>query len=315
MTINSGLMSLIETDIFLEKLNGVLSYRDARGLFSNSLTGYFFNETFDSTLATHDGSLLIDMNGQISMPSLANFINLKSDQIFKGRTNFIASINVPLENPSFPIELDINTDMKGAEINLPAPFGKKSSIKKDVSVNVIFDQRTNLIMNFGEDIKSYLELEKKLIVNGVLSIESDRSELPGENQFLIEGYLKAADLLQWKNLYPKLFNSDDSKNSHLTPIFDIVIDKIEYAGLSIDAVGVSGGYQNGDWMLGIESEKLEGHLWIPSDSSLPILVDLERLLLQAPSEKTITKYSIHPSELPHLQLSVRNFTIGDKKFG
>ena len=315
MTINSGLMSLIETDIFLEKLNGVLSYRDARGLFSNSLTGYFFNETFDSTLVTHDGSLLIDMNGQISMPSLANFINLKSDQIFKGRTNFIASINVPLKNPSFPIELDVNTDMKGAEINLPAPFGKKSGIKKDVSVNVIFDQRTNLIINFGEDIKSYLELEKKLIVNGVLSIESDRSELPGENQFLIEGHLKAADLLQWKNLYPKLFNSDDSKNSHLTPIFDIVIDKIEYAGLSIDAVGVSGGYQNGDWMLGIESEKLEGHLWIPSDSSLPILVDLERLLLQAPSEKTITKYSIHPSELPHLQLSVRNFTIGDKKFG
>lgn len=80
-------------------------------------------------------------------------------------------------------------------------------------------------------------------------------------------------------------------------------------------MGVSGGYQNGDWMLGIESEKLEGHLWIPSDSSLPILVDLERLLLQAPSEKTITKYSIHPSELPHLQLSVRNLTIGDKKFG
>ena len=101
-----------------------------------------------------------------------------------------------------------------------------------------------------------------------------------------------------------------AKSSHLTPIFDVVIDKIEYGGLSIDAVGVSGGYQNGDWMLGIESEELEGHLWIPSDQ---LLTDTSRfrktLSCQAPSESAITKYSIHPSELPHLQLSVRNFTI------
>jgi len=315
MTINTGLMSLVETDIFLEKLNGVLSYRDAQGLFSNSLKGYFFNEPFDSKLATHNGSLLIDMNGQISMPSLANFIDLKSDQIFKGRANFVANINVPLENPSFPIELNVNTNMKGAEINLPAPFGKKADSEESLSINVIFDERTNLKINFGEDIKSYLELEKKLIVNGVLSIKSDRSDLPGVNQFLIEGHLKVANLLQWKNLYPQLFNADDAKSSNLNPIFDIEIDKIEYGGLSIDAVGLSGGYQNGDWILGIESEELEGHLWIPSDHSKPILVDLERLYLPTPTDSAITKYSIHPSELPHLQLSVRNFTLGDKRFG
>lgn len=315
MTLNDGSMSLITTNIFLDRLHGILSYRDEKGLFSNSLTGYFFDEPFDSKLHTYNDDLSIDINGKISMPSVANFFNLQSDQILKGKTNFIANINIALEDTSLPIELHIDSDMKGAEINLPAPFAKQADIKRELLVNIIFDERTNLTINFGEDIKSYLELEKKLITNGVLSIKSDRSELPEENQFLIEGHLKAANLLEWKNIYPQIFNLDDTKDSKLTPIFDVVIDKIEFAGLSVDTIGINGGYQNREWMLGIKSELLEGHLWIPSDPSDLIIADLERLSLPTLSDTSATKDSIHPADFPHLKLSVRNFSVGDKKFG
>ena len=315
MTLDTALMSLSDSAISLKSLQGVLSYRDEIGLFSPSVRGRLFDEPFAATLKTLDGNLLIDVHGDIKMPSLASFIGLKSDVVLKGQTDYIANILVPLEDSLLPIKLNINTNMKGAEIVLPAPFGKTINTEEDLSAQIIFGDRINLKINLGELVKSHLELEKNSIVKGILSIESDRSELPGENQFLIEGYVRSADLLEWKNIYPKIFNLDDTQNQQLTPLFNVVIDKIEFSGLSAEKVGISGGYQNGDWMLGIKSQRLEGHLWIPKDPLIPILVDLERLMLPKPSEFSGTTDSIHPSEFPHLQLSIRNFSVGDKRFG
>lgn len=315
MTLDTALMSLSNSAISLRSLQGVLSYRDEIGLFSPSVKGYLFDEPFVADLKTLNDNLLIDARGDITMPSLASFIGLKSNTVLKGKTDYIVNILVPLEDQLLPIKLNINTNMKGAEIALPAPFGKTIDTEESLSAQIIFGDRINLKINLGALVKSHLELEKNSIVKGILSIESDRSELPGENQFLIEGHLKSADLLQWKSIYPEIFNLDDTQNQQLTPLFNVVIDKIEFSGLSAEKVGISGGYQNGDWMLGIKSERLEGHLWIPKDPLIPILVDLERLMLPKLSEFGGTTDSIHPSEFPHLQLSVRNFSVGDKRFG
>ena len=56
---------------FKKELTRIWSHRVIIPVYIPSTYEDFFNEAFDSTLVTHDGSLLIDMNGQISMPSLA----------------------------------------------------------------------------------------------------------------------------------------------------------------------------------------------------------------------------------------------------
>jgi uncharacterized protein YhdP len=60
---------------------------------------------------------------------------------------------------------------------------------------------------------------------------------------------------------------------------------------------------------------MDGHLWVPQDTSVPMLIDLEKLFLPALSKSGGAADIVNPANLPHLQLSVRNFSVGDKQFG
>jgi len=87
------------------------------------------------------------------------------------------------------------------------------------------------------------------------------------------------------------------------------------AGLEFEDASVNGGYQNSEWMIGVESDRAEGHVLISSDESAPMMIDLERLFLPTPTEAGGDAEELDPSSLPHIQLSVRNFGVGDKRFG
>ena len=315
MTINQGLMSLSDTEISLEQLEGVLSYRDQKGLFSPSISGYIFHEPFSASLHTLKDNLAIEMLGSLTMTSLTQLVGLPSDDILGGKTEFIANIIVPIEDASLPIQLQISADMKGAEVNLPSPFGKKAGARENVEAQIAFSDPVDLKIQIGEDIKSRLELNNGSIVRGILAIKSDRLELPNEGQFLTIGHLKSLSLTQWQETSKKIFNLEEKSKSKLTPLFDILIDEVNVVGLNLKKAAFNGGYQAGDWMIGVKSDRLEGHIWIPKEASSPMLVDLERLFLPTPSEGGAEKKEITPSDLPYLQLSVRNLIVGDRRFG
>jgi uncharacterized protein (TIGR02099 family) len=313
--IDQGLMSLPDTQVSLKNLQGVLSYRDERGLFSPSLRGDIFGAPFAASLETLEEDLSIEMHGDLGMSSLVKLLELPSDKALKGQANFMATLLVPHEDPSSPIRLNVKTDMSGAAINLPEPFGKKANVKENVEVNIIFSDVMDLRVDMGGLIRSHLEFKKGSVVRGVLAIESDRLELPGKGHILTVGHLKSFSLSQWNEAYPKIFNLDGERKSSLTPLFEISIDQLDAVGLNIEQVEVNGGYQAGDWMLGIKSNLMAGHLWVPQDTSVPILIDLEKLFLPALSKSGGAPDILNPASLPHLQLSVRNFSVGDKKFG
>ena len=313
--IDQGLMSLPDTKVSLKNLQGVLSYRDERGLFSPSLKGDIFGAPFAASLETLEKDFSIEMYGGLDMSSLVKLLELPSDKALKGNTDFMATLLIPLEDPSFPIRLNVKTDMKGAAIHLPEPFGKKANVKENVEVNIIFADAMDLRVDMGELIRSHLELKKGSVVRGVLAIESDRLELPGEGQILTVGHLKSFSLSQWNEAYPKILNLSGERKSSLTPLFAISIDQLNAAGLNVEQVEVNGGYQAGDWMLGIKSNLMDGHLWVPQDTSVPMLIDLEKLFLPALSKSGGAADIVNPANLPHLQLSVRNFSVGDKQFG
>ena len=313
--IDQGLMSLSDTKVSLKNLQGFLSYRDERGLFSPSLKGDIFGAPFVASLETLEKDLSVEMHGGLDMSSLVKLLELPSDKVLKGKADFMATLLVPLESPSSPIRLNVKTDMRGATINLPEPFGKKANVQENVEVNIIFADAMDLQVDMGGLVRSHLELKKGSVVRGVLAIESDRLGLPGKGQILTVGHLKSFSLSQWSEAYPKILNFNDKRKSSLTPLFEVSIGQLNAVGLSIEQVEINGGYQAGDWMIGIKSNLMDGHLWIPQDTSVPMLIDLEKLFLPALSKSGGATDIVNPANLPHLQLSVRNFIVGDKRFG
>ena len=322
-TIDKGLMSLPKTDIAFEQLQGVFKYRDGRGLYSEKIKGNFWGESVEASLETQKDDLLIDVTGDFSMPALGRFINLPSDQVLLGTTDVQANVRVPLEDASLPIRLKINSQLKGAEINLPAPFGKETASEKPIEVKIAFAESLDIQVASDENIRSHLVLKNGSIVRGLLAIDSEHTELPESGQILGVGHLKSFSLSQWQQAYPKIlrFSGDDKSRGNdnspqiLTPIFDVTIDQLDVAGLEFEDATVNGGYENSEWMIGVKSDHAEGHVLIPQDTLSPMLIDLERLALPTPTEAGGDAEELDPASLPHIQLSIRNFSIGERRFG
>lgn len=331
--IDQGLMSLPGTEVAFKQLKGVLKYRDKKGLYAEKIDGQFWGEPVIANLETEKTDLLINVDGRFAMPALGEFLNLPSDQVLLGKTDVLANVRVPLENISIPIRLNVTSQLKGAEIKLPEPFGKPASSEKHIEAKVVFAKNMDLRVVLDGGIKSQLELRDGSVLRGLLAVDSDHKELPEPGQLLAVGHLKSFSLSQWQQAYPKIINFADTasteggveRNStgnkggshslNLTPIFDVKIDQLDVAGLEFEDASVNGGYQNSEWMIGVESDRAEGHVLISSDESAPMMIDLERLFLPTPTEAGGDAEELDPSTLPHIQLAVRNFGVGDKRFG
>jgi len=322
--IDRGLMLLPKSQVAFKELKGILKYRDKKGLYAEKLHGRFWGEPVVARLETEKTDLLINVDGRLSMPALGKFLNLPSDQVLLGKTDVLASVHVPLEDTSIPIRLNVKSQLNGAEINLPAPFGKAANSQRHVEEKVVFSKNMDLQLSLDKKIKSHLVLKNGSVLRGLLAVNSDHKELPEPGQLLAVGHLKSFSLSQWQQAYPTIINFADTTSStndngshslNLTPIFDVKIDQLDVAGLEFEDASVNGGYQNSEWMIGVESDRAEGHVLISSDESAPMMIDLERLFLPTPTEAGGDAEELDPSTLPHIQLAVRNFGVGDKRFG
>ena len=322
--IDRGLMLLPKSQVAFKELKGILKYRDKKGLYAEKLHGRFWGEPVVARLETEKTDLLINVDGRLSMPALGKFLNLPSDQVLLGKTDVLASVHVPLEDTSIPIRLNVKSQLNGAEINLPAPFGKAANSQRHVEAKVVFSKNMDLQLSLDKKIKSHLVLKNGSVLRGLLAVNSDHKELPEPGQLLAVGHLKSFSLSQWQQAYPTIINFADTTSStndngshslNLTPIFDVKIDQLDVAGLEFEDASVNGGYQNSEWMIGVESDRAEGHVLISSDESAPMMIDLERLFLPTPTEAGGDAEELDPSTLPHIQLAVRNFGVGDKRFG
>lgn len=322
--IDRGLMLLPKSQVAFKELKGILKYRDKKGLYAEKLHGRFWGEPVVARLETEKTDLLINVDGRFSMPALGKFLNLPSDQVLLGKTDVLASVHVPLEDTSIPIRLNVKSQLNGAEINLPAPFGKAANSQRHVEAKVVFSKNMDLQLSLDKKIKSHLVLKNGSVLRGLLAVNSDHKELPEPGQLLAVGHLKSFSLSQWQQAYPTIINFADTTSStndngshslNLTPIFDVKIDQLDVAGLEFEDASVNGGYQNSEWMIGVESDRAEGHVLISSDESAPMMIDLERLFLPTPTEAGGDAEELDPSTLPHIQLAVRNFGVGDKRFG
>jgi uncharacterized protein YhdP len=317
-------MALPNTDIAFEQLQGGLSYRDGQGLYSSqAIKGNFWGEPVTAGLTTLKDNLSIDVNGRFSMTALGKFLKLPSDQVLLGKTDVSAKVLVPLEDTDIPIQLEINSQLKGAVVKLPIPFGKEADSERSTVAKVIFADNMDLQVAVGENIKSHLVLKEGSITRGLLAIDSEQNDLPEQGQLLAVGHLESFSLSQWQEAYPKILRltSDNdastgtSPGQALTPVFNVTIDALDVAGLALEQAIVNGGYLDKEWLIGIESDRVEGHVLIRQEPSAPMLIDLERLSLPTPSEAGGDADKMSPTSLPHIQLSIKNFSVGGKQFG
>lgn len=308
-------IALPKTDIAFEQMQGVLHYRDGKGLFSNDLKGFFWGEPVAANLATKQDDLVVNMTGHLSMPSLGKFLNLPSGQILQGKTDVKANLWVPLEDVTLPLKLKIHSQLKGVVFNLPAPFGKEADSKRDVTADIVFADSRDIKVAMDDSLRVHLIQKEGVLVRGLLARDSEQTTLPEVGQLMAVGHLENFVLSEWQVVYSQLFGDTVDPGKTLSPVFDLYIEKLDVAGLSFEKAAVKGSHKDEGWQIGIDSDLAVGQVFLPKDTTLPIVLDLDRLSVPTPTEAGGDADSLDPASLPHVQLSVKNLSVGDRLFG
>ena len=308
-------IALPKTDISFEQMQGVLHYRDGKGLFSNDLKGFFWGEPVAANLATKQDDLVVNMTGHLSMPSLGKFLNLPSGQILQGKTDVKANLWVPLEDVTLPLKLKIHSQLKGVVFNLPAPFGKEADSKRDVTADIVFADSRDIKVAMDDSLRVHLIQKEGVLVRGLLARDSEQTTLPEVGQLMAVGHLENFVLSEWQVVYSQLFRDTVDPGKTLSPVFDLYIEKLDVAGLSFEKAAVKGSHKDEGWQIVIDSDLAVGQVFLPKDTTLPIVLDLDRLSVPTPTEAGGDADSLDPASLPHVQLSVKNLSVGDRLFG
>ena len=317
---NSGL-SLPDSDIAFEQLQGTLAYRDGKGLYGEGVTGKFWGESVVANLSTGEDDLLLDVEGLLAMPALARFINLSSTRILQGKTPVEAKIWLPLEDDGSSIRLQVNSRLEGVGIDLPTPAGKTQTSLKEIQVDVTLAKELDIRIAANGGLRAHLQQKNGVLSRGLLAIHDDEAELPGLGQFRITGKLDRFSLTEWQPYFTELTSENVSAPTALTMMFDVRVDELEVAGLTVDRAVGSGRLHEGDWQVVLDSKQAAGQALIPGTPSSPILLDLEWLTLPTPAPVHEQEAvgggdeSLDPALFPLMQLSIKKFAMGERTFG
>ncbi|TNE83763.1 MAG: hypothetical protein EP334_00370, partial [Gammaproteobacteria bacterium] len=313
--LNDAYLALPDTAIAFSKLRGSLGYRDDRGLYAHGLTGQFWGEPVVADIVTSRDSLKVNARGQLAMPPLREFIKLQSTRILKGKTAVEAQLSVPLLDTSAPVQLHVESQMQGVEIDLPAPFAKTVQQPLSIRVDVAISDEQDIRVTAEGGVRAHLQMRGGSLQRSLLAVNSDQAELPGRGQFRITGEMNDFSLTQWMPYFAELVGTPAETGESLTTLFDGRVRTLEVAGLDLQDAVASGRYVAGDWQVVLSSKQAAGQALVPTDPAQPIRLDLERLQLPALAEDDAGQADIDPASFPLMEAFIHDFAVGDAHLG
>jgi len=310
-------LNLKGNNIQLKEINGNVSVSN-EGLQAKGVKGRLFETPVDIQLSHDDDVetvLSIKAKGQFDLNQLIKDKFIKDAPIIsEGKTEWLANLvfQEPInDNPAVKLELD--SELKGVSINLPAPFAKeKSAIRPLKLVSFFKDESTiQLDTDFGDDANATVQLknnDKFEYIGSSLAFGDELPVEPTNNRLTITGQLDALSLDDWLAYTQKApwLNNSQQVNSSL--------DWLESADMEVASLVAMGSNFNfkklklerkaDAWQTNISADRIKGDIRIPYNlADGAVKASLELLKLERVDDET-DSLDFDPRDFPGLALSV-----------
>lgn len=312
--------------VYVENLTGGLHFTE-ESMAAPLLTGSLFNyplkitinnfekpdwiQTQVKTTGTFSTALLEKMKSKFLV---TNYIS--------GSSAFISTFNLyhaRADKIAPPDELQIQSDLTGISINLPAPFNKDKNTSQPSQLTVQW-RDAGPVFNFksSNNFQALLALKGRPLVfdRGVIALNVANVQLPNESGLLVAGNLPTLDWEAWQTVIDQTSDNKTTAKTKLTfPTFlrkiDLTIGKVALLGrewLNTNIQLIKG--QNGI-VTQIKNEILAGQI-IFSEKLDTLRIRLDYLSVPDVSG---TKNNFSPKTIPGLDFYSRSVRIGKKNLG
>ncbi len=286
--IDSQLHHASIADVGLEHVNGLLRF-DNEGVYAEDIKATLFNESVEINVQPKGDTTAIIMRGQLATEQINSFWPNSVPTFIQGKATYTLNLSV-LEKTmgDFYLNYSLSSELKGLEINIPAPFTKSKKDKKllEVSVDTIDD---NLVyfFKYGDEV-NVTAVNENDNWRAAVKFGTEQDTLP-QNGIKIRGKLTELFVDDWIDWSNNLGETQD--NNLLSSIDDISmsIDRVAGFNQELTRLNYSINKDAQGWRVNLKSDQTgQGIIYWPVDFSgpAPLEITLDKLILLSAKEET-----------------------------
>ncbi|MFO1371172.1 MAG: YhdP family protein [Candidatus Competibacteraceae bacterium] len=333
--------------IELGRVRGEVQFTEA-DLTAKNLQALLRGEAIqlDLDLARREGRRVLQarLQGRLGLRALVGEPAAALEPYVTGKSAWDATLTVPTnhreqrnETPAFT--LDLNTDLRGVAVRLPAPLGKPPGESRSLKLSLHPQERNglNLVLEYGSAVRAALELgafpQDLQFKRGELRLNAGNAKLPDA-----PGLAVIAHLPRWEWSMPPPTSDaagnkpaksrtalTDTKVRTANPLsrlrsLNAQIGELIIGGQAFPEVTLQGARQGDGLQIALDSQALAGRVIWPDAPTVqqPVTIALQRLRVRRATDHTSSDAKItspDPRGLPPLALSADELHLNDKTLG
>jgi uncharacterized protein (TIGR02099 family) len=306
----------------LRDLDGHLSYRSATGFSAADLSASLWGQNLSADISqdhSEDGLGVLDIaiSGRVEVDSVRDWLDLDMLRLAQGASLVKGHILVP---PGESPRLEINSELEGVSLDLPAPWGKLTDESRRVSLQYPLGKLPRrMMLNMEQEIFLGVLFGEQGYAGGSLGFSRPlAAEEPG--RFLVGGDV---DALDWEIgtafLDKYVFDGREQQPGAaiLVGVRDLQIGEARLFGQTFKDLHLDVEQRVDSWQLLVELDWLKGSLVLPDDLS-SATVNLESLDFEGLTQNLGNEISgFSPSEisLPPIDVNIAGLQNGEDAWG
>jgi len=268
-----------------------------------------------------------------------------------GEIDYLAQITIPYasDDSGEGTSLRLTSELLGLSLDLPPPFNKGVDNIRPLELLIDFDEEEEWISaRFDNRVGANLHIAGNAFAGGnivfgpgVSGMTFGPVPLEDENKLYFSGLLDSFDYSAWEGVttrFAEMSSADEEIGGVENYIgrADVLVNRLAVIGQELESARTvvqrsqAGGTQGSEsWLVSLENDLLRGNFIFPDDASQPWNIALDYLRFpeseseeegeagddEGEEEEIDILEDVNPAQLPDLDFTTDELTVGDKHLG
>lgn len=320
LQLNNDSLALKDVNLKVQEITGALSFSGA-GMEGKQILAKVLDEPVVFDVGQQNGDILLDLLGKAGVPALRQSFPGRFWNHADGSFAYHLNLKVPdsLNSSSKPIRIELDSDLAGLGLKLPAPLVKAAADKKDFTADLFVHRDDNFSLRwaYGHEGQGRLAFSNGLhLDSGDIAWGKPLPQASGEPGLGIYLKMDSLDLGEWHSLLGGL---GSSLFKSIPRSLDIELKSLTWRGEDLGPLWLTGKQENAELLGEVDNYYGKGSYSaaITEISQSLLRLDLERLNLPKFMDAREGQSSalVDPASLPSLQIRTRHLLHEGVDFG
>jgi uncharacterized protein YhdP len=309
--LNNTDLTLSSWPLTLQKVNGALALT-LDGVSAKKLTGTLWDKPFTSHIKNKQGETRIHLNSALTIDRLKTKLPDLPLSGITGETALAAQFVIPPRDTKTPLELIIDSQLKGIDIDLPQPVGKPKAQAQPLRVSLPIDNGVkHVALSYKKNIHAIFSADGE---RGAITLGDKKPTLPNNKTLRLNINVPRVNLAQWQ----KALDQGESSNRAVELTIDTAL--MEFGATQFTNFKATLNSKDDALSAEIHSNQLVGSISRAKKNDT-IVAKLKKAHLRfdpgvgKPASPKPEPSLLDPRSLPTLDLQIADFRLNDAPLG